>query len=91
MALPERLHTNCLIIRIRDAGPGVPSESLTRIFEPFYRVDHDRNRETGGNGLGLAIALRAVEAQGGTIVARNANPGLEVEIQLPVALSACVG
>jgi two-component system sensor histidine kinase CpxA len=90
MPVPETMQPNCLTIRIRDAGPGVPPESLTRIFEPFYRVDHDRNRETGGNGLGLAIALRAVEAHGGTIVARNANPGLEVEIQLPVAVSACV-
>jgi two-component system, OmpR family, sensor kinase len=72
-------------IRIRDAGPGVPEESLTRIFEPFYRVDHDRNRETGGTGLGLAIALRAVESHGGSILARNIHPGLEIEIRLPAA------
>src|SRR5262245_46364496 len=65
------------------AGPGVPEESLTRIFEPFYRVDHDRNRETGGTGLGLAIAFRAIEAHGGRILACNVHPGLEVEIQLP--------
>jgi two-component system sensor histidine kinase CpxA len=71
------------VIRIRDCGPGVPQESLTRIFEPFYRVDHDRNRETGGTGLGLAIAHRAVQVHGGRILARNALPGLEVEIQLP--------
>jgi signal transduction histidine kinase len=71
------------ILRVRDAGPGVPQDSLTRIFEPFYRVDHDRNRETGGTGLGLAIAHRAVQIHGGRILARNAHPGLEVEIQLP--------
>jgi signal transduction histidine kinase len=75
-----------IVVRIRDAGPGVPEESVTRIFEPFYRVDHDRNRETGGTGLGLAIALRAVQAHSGRIVARNMHPGLEIEIQLPVAL-----
>ena len=59
------------IVRVRDFGPGVPQESLTRIFEPFYRVDHDRNRETGGTGLGLAIAHRAVQIHGGRIVAQG--------------------
>jgi two-component system sensor histidine kinase CpxA len=78
------------VIRIRDSGPGVPPESLTRIFEPFYRVDHDRNRETGGAGLGLAIAHRAVQVHGGRILARNAHPGLEVEIQLPSVKLASV-
>lgn len=70
-------------ILVRDGGGGVPTESLAKIFEPFYRVDSDRNRDTGGVGLGLAIAYRAAAIHGGTIVARNANPGLEVELQLP--------
>lgn len=70
-------------IAVRDRGPGVPAESLNRIFEPFYRVDQDRNRETGGSGLGLAIARRAVDSHRGGILARNASPGLEIEIRLP--------
>jgi two-component system sensor histidine kinase CpxA len=70
-------------IRVRDRGPGVPPEALDRIFETFYRVDSDRNRDTGGVGLGLAIVARAISAHGGRATARNVNPGLEVEIWLP--------
>jgi two-component system sensor histidine kinase CpxA len=70
-------------IRVRDNGPGVPPDSLTRIFEPFHRIDPDRNRATGGAGLGLAIAKRAVEVHGGRVTARNSEPGLAVEIELP--------
>src|SRR5438270_756039 len=61
----------------------VPGEALARIFDPFYRVENDRDRTSGGVGLGLAIARRAVELHKGTIRARNANPGLIVEISLP--------
>jgi two-component system sensor histidine kinase CpxA len=70
-------------VRVRDRGPGVPPESLGRIFDPFYRVDPDRSRSGGGVGLGLAIARRAVELHDGTLRASNANPGLLVEIDLP--------
>jgi signal transduction histidine kinase len=70
-------------ILVRDYGPGVPQESLPRIFDPFYRVDSDRNRATGGIGLGLAIARRAVELHNGKLEARNATPGLEVTIEFP--------
>ena len=71
-------------IRIRDYGPGVPEEALAHIFDAFYRVETDRDRASGGAGLGLSIARRAVELHKGTIRARNASPGLLVEIDLPV-------
>ncbi len=70
-------------IRVRDYGPGVPDEHLAHIFDPFYRVDTDRNRTSGGVGLGLAIARRAVELHKGRIEAHNSNPGLVMEIDLP--------
>lgn len=70
-------------IRVRDHGPGVPPESLGRIFDPFYRVESHRGRDSGGVGLGLAIAKRALALHKGSIDARNANPGLEVTITLP--------
>ena len=69
-------------IVVRDYGPGVPAQDLARIFDPFYRVENDRNRSSGGAGLGLAIARRAVELHKGTIQARNADPGLLVKIEL---------
>jgi signal transduction histidine kinase len=71
-------------IAIRDQGPGVPPESLAEIFKPFYRVEKSRVRSSGGLGLGLAIASRAVALHKGRITARNADPGLIVEIELPV-------
>jgi two-component system sensor histidine kinase CpxA len=71
-------------IRVRDYGPGVPEEALPRIFDPFYRVEQDRDRKSGGVGLGLSIARRAVELHKGKLRASNASPGLLVEIELPV-------
>ncbi len=74
------------LIVVRDHGPGVPESELANIFQPFYRIADDRNRESGGAGLGLAIAGRVIRIHGGTICARNAQPhGLEVEILLPQA------
>ncbi len=71
------------LVRIRDYGSGVPEEALPRIFDAFYRVEPDRDRASGGAGLGLSIARRAVELHQGVIRARNAQPGLLVEIELP--------
>jgi two-component system sensor histidine kinase CpxA len=79
-ATPERA-----VIAVRDYGPGVPPSSLPHIFEPFYRVETDRGRGTGGVGLGLSITRRAVELHSGQLRARNAEPGLLVEIDFPVA------
>jgi two-component system sensor histidine kinase CpxA len=73
------------VVGVRDHGPGVPEESVSRLFDAFYRVEKSRDASSGGIGLGLSIARRAIELHKGGIHARNANPGLEVEIELPVA------
>lgn len=72
-------------ISVRDSGPGVPEELLPKIFQPFFRVDDSRDSSTGGVGLGLAIAYRAVSVHHGRLWAQNVNPGLNVWIELPVA------
>jgi two-component system sensor histidine kinase CpxA len=74
-----------LRVSVRDEGPGVPQESLAHIFDPFYRVEKDRGRTSGGVGLGLAIAKRAVELHHGQMRASNISPGLLVEIDVPAA------
>lgn len=79
-----RRSTDLAQVTIRDYGPGVPEDALPRIFEPFYRVDSDRNRRSGGLGLGLAIARRSVELHKGSLQAQNAHPGLLVTIELPI-------
>jgi len=71
---------------VRDFGPGIASEHLTRIFERFYRVDKARSRESGGTGLGLAIARHMVEMQGGTIRAESElGAGSNFLVRLPRA------
>ena len=73
-----------IIVRVLDSGPGVPDEALPKIFEPFYRLDDARNRQTGGAGLGLSIADRAVRLHGGQLRASNRKEGgLEMEIRIP--------
>ncbi|MDQ2075561.1 ATP-binding protein [Marinimicrobium sp. ABcell2] len=72
------------LVAICDTGPGVPEESLEDIFQPFYRTDEARNRESGGYGLGLAIAQRSVALHQGSIEARNLpEGGLCVSVFLP--------
>ena len=73
------------VLRISDHGGGVPDEELANLFRPFYRVGEARERKTGGIGLGLAIAERAIKAHKGTITARNFNGGLQIEIGLDTA------
>jgi signal transduction histidine kinase len=68
-------------VTVRDYGPGIPEASLSRIFDPFYRVESDRARDSGGVGLGLAIAKRAVVLHNGKISAENAEPGLRVRLE----------
>jgi signal transduction histidine kinase/HAMP domain-containing protein len=67
-----------VVIAVEDSGPGVAPELLPKIFDPYFST------KTTGTGLGLAIARKAVEEHGGRIHAENVNPGLRVEIELPV-------
>ncbi|MSU58602.1 MAG: HAMP domain-containing protein [Pedosphaera sp.] len=72
-----------ILISVCDDGPGVPEEALQKIFDPFFRLEESRSRETGGVGLGLAIVKTCVEACGGAVTAHNRAPnGLEVRIVL---------
>jgi two-component system, OmpR family, sensor histidine kinase CpxA len=76
------------VLTVSDSGPGVPTDSLEKLFEPFYRLDDARGRLTGGVGLGLAITERAVRFHGGRVAAHNrAEGGLRVEIRLPLISS----
>src|SRR5690625_6923054 len=71
-------------VTISDTGPGVPEEKLDDIFQPFYRLDEARNRESGGYGLGLAIAPRSVALHQGSIEAQHRPAGgLCVSVRLP--------
>ena len=74
------------VLEVLDHGPGVPEAELERVFEPFYRLEPDRNRRSGGSGLGLAIVKTCIEACQGKVRARNLTPsGLSVTIELPAA------
>lgn len=76
---------NYLYIDILDKGPGVPEEQVEKIFNPFYRVDLSREKKTGGFGLGLAIAARAVALHRGSITAKNIKVGgLMIRVSLPL-------
>lgn len=73
-----------LVISVRDEGPGIPEEALEQVFEPFFRVESSRNRDTGGTGLGLSIARDIAQAHGGSITLRNLpSGGLEAVVRLP--------
>ncbi len=80
------------VVRVSDCGSGVPPDALEKLFQPFYRLDDARGRQTGGVGLGLAIAERAVRFHGGRVAAVNrVEGGLMVEIRLhlmPVSAGA---
>lgn len=73
-----------LEIRICDSGPGIPVEQRARVFEPFFRLEHSRNRAFGGTGLGLSIAREAARRQGGDLwLADTPGGGLTVVLRLP--------
>jgi signal transduction histidine kinase len=72
-------------IVVEDGGPGLPEEDLQRVFEPFVRGEGSRSRETGGIGLGLAIARTIMRGHGGDITLENrAEGGLRATLALPL-------
>jgi signal transduction histidine kinase len=73
-----------IVLRVRDHGPGVDEAQLAHLGEAFYRTDSARQRSTGGVGLGLYLCRLVAQAHGGNLMARNAQPGLEVEVTLPL-------
>jgi signal transduction histidine kinase len=84
VALHARRDGFRLEIAIEDDGPGIPDEDRERIFEPFFRLDRSRDRATGGFGLGLSIARKAIALHGGTLVAeRSPLGGARFVISLP--------
>jgi len=73
------------VIEVADDGPGLPENLLERVFEPFFRVEPSRNRETGGSGLGLASARAVARAHGGDIrLSNRPEGGLLVRVLLPL-------
>jgi len=84
VALPK---SEDLEIWIRDRGPGIPISELEAVMQPFYRLEHSRNRDTGGSGLGLASAVQLTQALGGSLTLSNRDGGgLQARVQLPLNL-----
>lgn len=82
----QRQSGPCVVVSVRDSGPGIPPEDLARLFERFWRADRARARETGGSGLGLAIVKRLVELQGGRVWATSQlGQGTTFSIALPTS------
>lgn len=74
-----------VVIAVKDRGPGIAPDQLARVFEPFVRLDDSRSRDTGGAGLGLAIAQELTSVLRGTLALRNREGGgLEARLSLPV-------
>ncbi len=79
-----------LIVTIDDDGPGIPTAELDRVFDPFYRLETSRSRETGGTGLGLTVARSTIRAHGGDIrLASRHGGGLSVTVTLPMNPHLC--
>ena len=75
---------NELKVQIRDFGPGILPEDMPYIFDHFYRGEKSRNRQSGGSGIGLALAKQLVKSHGGEIMAENMDPrGMQITIFLP--------
>ena len=84
----DRIPTGGCVIEVRDWGPGVPEEQLSKLAEPFHRPDAARSRHAGGVGLGLYLCRLVAQAHGGRLVLENAHPGLRVRAWLPSDMQA---
>ena len=83
LRVAARTKENQIVLTFRNAGPTIPPEKLSRMFEQFFRLDASRGTRTGNAGLGLAIAKEIVEAHGGTIAARSAGEEVLFTVTLP--------
>jgi signal transduction histidine kinase len=76
-----------VLLRVSNSGPSVPEHEVSRLFEPFHRLDGDRLATTAGTGLGLSIVRAVVDAHGGAVLAEpRTDGGLVVTVTLPAAL-----
>lgn len=88
ITIADSIHENDLVINIEDSGPGVPTQSLSKIFDRLYRVDSSRKSRHKGSGIGLSICKAIVSAHKGEILATlNEAGGLKIEIRLPLHTS----
>jgi signal transduction histidine kinase len=75
---------NKVIVQVRDGGPGIPENMLEAVFDPFFRLEVSRSRDTGGTGIGITIARNIAEKHGGTLYLRNhPDGGLMATLELP--------
>jgi two-component system sensor histidine kinase CpxA len=85
LSVLEEHEKKVAVLEVNDRGPGIPDSELDAIFLPFYRVDLARSPDTGGFGVGLAIAVRAVKLHGGELSAFNRpDGGATIRMRLPV-------
>lgn len=85
VVLTTTLECGAAVLAVDDDGPGIPTDQRERVLHPFTRLDDDRDRDTGGAGLGLAVARDVVTAHGGTIVVESSSlGGARVRVRLPM-------
>lgn len=82
--LYDRAGQHFVSVVIQDSGPGIPEDKMEQVFEPFFRLEGSRNRDTGGVGLGMAIARNIVRNHGGEVYLKNREQGLRVTLELPL-------
>ena len=84
VVVTTRGDADAVVLEVRDHGPGVPEEHLAQLAQPFFRPDTARTRAAGGVGLGLYLCRLIAQSHGGTLVLRNASPGLAAVVRWPV-------